>query len=198
MASLCGIGAAVSFAGCGGATQVVTSRTITANARTTANLNARLSGSCAMSASWHQSRCRYSSFTGEDRERCVNYFTLAEMGAAPGSSVHRKNLRVDRRYWNVSCFTLGRSRCLLSSIRPSWAFPPYLAPLAARRRGLLSSRPRSRLLLNWPWVTWRAPRAAQQPLPHRVPTQEGGRQRPASLQNNSGRPQGLAGPSAAS
>jgi hypothetical protein len=30
---------------------------ITANARTTANLNARLS--CAMSASWHQSTRRY-------------------------------------------------------------------------------------------------------------------------------------------
>src|SRR5207247_4700108 len=29
-----------------------------------------------------------------------------------------KNLRVDRRYGNVSCFTLGRYGCLLSSIRP--------------------------------------------------------------------------------
>jgi len=38
---------------------VVIATMITANARTTANLKARLSGFCAMSASWHQSRCRY-------------------------------------------------------------------------------------------------------------------------------------------
>src|SRR5262245_15136538 len=37
-----------------GAAQVASIKTITANARTTANLNARLSGSCAMSASGHQ------------------------------------------------------------------------------------------------------------------------------------------------
>jgi hypothetical protein len=40
----------------------VTSSTMTANARTTANLKARLSVFCAMFASWHQSRCRYGGF----------------------------------------------------------------------------------------------------------------------------------------
>jgi hypothetical protein len=43
----------------------MTNRMITANARTTANLNARLSGSCAMSASWHQSPLRDLNFRGE-------------------------------------------------------------------------------------------------------------------------------------
>ena len=69
MGSLDGIGAVVSFAGCGGAANVMTTRMITANARTTTNLNARLSGSCAMSASWHQSPLRYLNFRGGNFER---------------------------------------------------------------------------------------------------------------------------------
>ena len=66
--SLDGIGAAVPFAGGGGAANVMTTKMITANARTVANLNARLSGSCAMSASWHQSPLRYLNFSGGNFE----------------------------------------------------------------------------------------------------------------------------------
>jgi hypothetical protein len=61
-----GIGAAVPFVGGGGTANVVTTKMITAKARTTANLNARLS--CAMSASWHQSPFGISNFRKENRE----------------------------------------------------------------------------------------------------------------------------------
>ena len=52
---------------------------IAANARTTTNLNARLSGSCAISASWHQVDER--DFRKGNRERCASCFTLAQKNA---------------------------------------------------------------------------------------------------------------------
>src|SRR5262249_31870683 len=52
---------------------------IAANARTTTNLNARLSGSCAISASWHQVDER--DFREGNRERCASCFTLAQKNA---------------------------------------------------------------------------------------------------------------------
>ena len=57
--SLDGISAAVSFAGHGGAANVMTTKMITANTRTAANLNARLSGSCAMSPPGTRAHFRY-------------------------------------------------------------------------------------------------------------------------------------------
>jgi hypothetical protein len=67
----------------GGAAQVASIRTINANARTTANLNARLSGSCAMSASGHQSVDVDVQLYGGNLERCVNCVTLARNRRSP-------------------------------------------------------------------------------------------------------------------
>jgi hypothetical protein len=54
----------------------MTTRMITANPRTTANLNARLS--CAMFCPpGTRAHFAISNFRGENCERCVNYFTLA-------------------------------------------------------------------------------------------------------------------------
>src|SRR5262249_60375361 len=55
---------------------VVIATMITVNARTTANLNPRLSGSCAI-CSPRGPGSNAPDVKGRNRERCVNYFTLA-------------------------------------------------------------------------------------------------------------------------
>jgi len=84
-------------------------RPITANARTTANLNPRLSGSCAIFPLVAMTEIAMPDFRGRNQERSVNYFTLdvrrfialrtSIASPARGAVAEPVSLPIASRYW---------------------------------------------------------------------------------------------------